>query len=386
MNIAVAGMGYVGLANAVMLSEKHNVTITDIDENKVAMLKHKTSPIQDTELQQRLRHSNLNAVLAAQCDYSKFDYVVVAVPTDFDSAKDSFNTSSVETVIEQTLTLVQNTVVVIRSTVPIGFTRRMCEHYKTDRIIFAPEFLREGKALLDSLNPSRIIVGGVSNYAESFSKLLADAAEKTNISILITDSAEAEAIKLFSNAYLAMRVAFFNEVDTFAMSESLNSKKVIDGVCLDPRIGDGYNNPSFGYGGYCLPKDTKQLKSTFSNISSHVIKAIVNANQSRNQYIADRLISGNYGIVGIYRLTMKEGSDNLRESTSIELLRKLKSANQRVIIYEPILNVDVFEGCEVYSDLTEFKCVSDIIVANRWSNELLDVADRVFTRDIYNVN
>jgi UDPglucose 6-dehydrogenase len=385
MKIIVTGIGYVGLSNAVMLAQYNDVVITDIVGQKVDMVNARVSPIEDRDIRRFFseKQLSLKAALANNCDYSEFDCVIVAVSTDYDDDAAGFNTLSVENITDAVISSGSNAIIVIRSTVPIGFTACLNARCGTDRIIFAPEFLREGKALYDALNPSRIVVGGTQEYAETFARLLADSADKRDIDILLTKSSEAESIKLFSNAYLAMRVAFINEIDTFALMKSLDSGKIIEGVCLDPRIGSGYNNPSFGYGGYCLPKDTRQLKSSFESIPGNIISAIVDANESRKRFIADALLNGNAGTIGIYRLAMKSGSDNFRDSSVVHVLKKLVEAGRRIIVYEPLLKEAVFEGCVVVRNLKSFKLTADIIVANRIDDELNDVGEKVYTRDIF---
>lgn len=387
MQIAVAGIGYVGLANACLLAKRHPVVITDVLREKTDKINKGISPLEDADILEALASDmlNLTACPADNCDYSVFDYVIIATPTDYDGVTDHFNTTAVEDVIDAVIAVNSHAVICIRSTIPIGFTRQMNQRYSTDRIIFAPEFLREGRALFDAQHPSRIVVGGSAPYTASLAQLLAEASEKPDATVLLTNSAEAEAIKLFSNAYLAMRVAFINEVDTFSMAQRLDSKQIIEGISLDPRIGSGYNNPSFGYGGYCLPKDTKQLRQAFKGIPSSIIPAIVEANEKRKAYIAQTILEKS-GTVGIYRLTMKSGSDNYRESSIIDVIKQLQQAGRKMLLYEPLADAEVFLGCTVVHDLARFKQDADIIVANRLTPELENVAGKVFTRDVFGEN
>lgn len=385
MNITVVGTGYVGLSNSILLAQHNRVVALDIDQQKVDLINSKKSPLVDVEIQEYLQKKDLNLVATTDKNiaYSQCDFVIVATPTDYDTEQNFFNTASVESVIAQVQDLAPTATVIIKSTIPVGFTQRMRERFPQLTIIFSPEFLREGRALYDNLYPSRIIVGDTSSQAQQFAALLQGGAVKKDIPTLFMDSTEAEAVKLFANTYLALRVAYFNELDTYAEVRGLDTKAIIDGVCLDPRIGGQYNNPSFGYGGYCLPKDTKQLRANFRDVPENLISAIVESNDTRKDHIASMILAKKPRVVGIFRLTMKAGSDNFRSSAIQGIIERLLAKGIKVVVYEPTLHAQEFNGCVVEPELERFKADCDVIIANRLTEQLQDVSSKVYSRDLY---
>lgn len=387
-NISIVGLGYVGLSNAILLSQRNNVIAIDTDKYRIDLINQRKSPIQDVEINSYLKDHNLNLTATQDWEnaYQRSEIIVIATPTDYDEEKNYFNTSSVESVIHNILTVNKEALIVIKSTIPVGFVENARKKFKTDNIVFSPEFLREGKALYDNLYPSRIIVGEKSERARKFANLLADGAIKKDIEVLLTNSNEAEAIKLFANTYLALRVSFFNELDTYAELKNLDSKQIIEGISLDPRIGNYYNNPSFGYGGYCLPKDTKQLLANYKNVPNDIIKAIVNSNNTRKKFIVDQILSKKPKTVGIYRLIMKHGSDNFRYSAIHTIISSLQKEGIKVVVYEPNLSLKIFNGCPVEYNLIYFKNQSDLVLTNRMDDDLIDISEKIYTRDIFNIN
>lgn len=389
MNITVVGLGYVGLSNAVLLSQHNNVRALELSQEKVDKINKGVSPIADAEIEHFLSEKELNLEATTDRDYGyghKPEFVVVAAPTDYDDEKDHFNTTALESVLDDALKYAPDATIIIKSTIPVGYTRRINEQYKTSNIIFSPEFLREGQALHDNLYPSRIIVGDKTERGQKFADLMVQGAQKEDVEVLLMNSTEAEAVKLFSNTYLALRVSYFNELDTYAETKGLDTKSIIDGVSLDPRIGDYYNNPSFGYGGYCLPKDTKQMLANYKDVPNNLIRAIVDSNETRKGFISKQVLVNDPKVVGIHRLAMKTNSDNFRQAAIFDIMKEIRSEGVEVVIYEPTIKENRFESYRVVNDISEFKAITDVILANRVSEDIQDVKNKVYTRDVYNEN
>lgn len=389
MNITVVGLGYVGLSNAVLLAQHNNVRTLEIVQAKVDLINQGKSPIKDKEIEDFLANGKLQLEATIDKDYAyghQPEFVVIAAPTDYDDENDQFNTEALESALEDALSYAPESTIIIKSTIPVGYTKRINEKYQTDRIVFSPEFLREGKALYDNLPPSRIIVGEVSERAQKFAELMVEGAADSTVDVLLMPSTEAEAVKLFSNTYLALRVSYFNELDTYAESKGLDTKSIIDGVSLDPRIGDYYNNPSFGYGGYCLPKDTKQMLASYKDVPNNLIRAIVDSNVTRKEFISSQVLKREPKVVGIHRLTMKTDSDNFRQAAIFDIMKQIRAEGVEVVIYEPTIKEENFEGYRVVNDLATFKSVTNSILANRISEDIRDVSHKIYTRDVYNDN